>query len=241
MKLFKHIQNPSPLSRKNVIVMLVAYFAFYIFIIPIIMFVIDRTLIPGFLSMTYTDIIYHTIMTLVFLYLGSKLLHESNHHWTIMSVYIPIIAAMVMLWVSIFYGMALTKLTGQGDPVNQNLIFEMFKLNRVAIMVQALIFAPIVEEIIFRGVIYRHFKKAGRYLLPLFISTLLFALMHSLNAIMDGNWIDLLYLPLYAFMSLVLTFTYEQTQNLYSSILLHFINNGISILAMLYAIEHSMS
>lgn len=241
MKIFKHIQNPSPLSRKNVVVLLLMYFVFYLLLIPIAMVLVDRLWIPGFLSWTYTEIIFHTIMTLVFLFLGSKLLHESNKHWSIMSIYIPIIAAMVMLWVSIFYGMALTSLTGQGEPVNQSLIYEMFKLNKVAIMVQALIFAPIVEEIIFRGVIYRHFKKAGRYLLPLIISTLLFALMHSLNAILDLNWIDLLYLPLYAFMSLILTYTYEQTQNLYSSILLHFINNTISILAMLYAIEHSIT
>ncbi|TXT16432.1 MAG: hypothetical protein FD133_1829 [Erysipelotrichaceae bacterium] len=185
MKIFKHIQNPSPLSRKNVVVMLLMYFVFYLLLIPIAMVLVDRLWIPGFLGWTYTEIIFHTIMTLVFLFLGSKLLHESNKHWSIMSIYVPIIAAMVMLWVSIFYGMALNSLTGQGDPVNQNLIYETFKTNKIAIMVQALIFAPIVEEVIFRG--------------------------------------------------------YEQTQNLYSSILLHFINNTISILAMLYAIEHSIT
>jgi membrane protease YdiL (CAAX protease family) len=134
---------------------------------------------------------------------------------------------MVMLWGSVFLGAIIQTLSGQTDSVNQSLLYDMFKENRLSIIIQAVIFAPIAEEIIFRGVIYRHFKKAGRYLIPLIVSTLLFASMHSLNAILTAQWSDLWYIPLYAFMALVLSYTYEKTQNLYSSIMLHCINNSI--------------
>jgi len=100
-------------------------------------------------------------------------------------------------------------------------------------MVQVVVFAPVVEEIIFRGILYRHLKKAGRYLLPLLFSTLTFAGMHILIAVINSNYSDLWYLPVYAFMSLLLTYTYEKTQNLYSSMFLHFLNNAVSILAMM--------
>lgn len=240
MKSFNHIQEPSPLSKRNAIILILTYFLGYILLFPLILVLIDQFIIPGFYAMPYTDVLFHTTMTLIVLYLGSKLLHESNQHWSIMALYIPIIAAMVMLWGSILIGVIITTLSGQSEPNNQALLYTMFKENKLMIMVQALVFAPVVEEIIFRGVLYRHFKKTGHYLIPLLVSTLLFASMHSLNAIISGQWSDLWYLPLYAFMSLVLTYTYEMTHNLYSSILLHFINNLISILAMFYAIQATL-
>lgn len=241
MNPFKHIQNPSPLSRKNVVLLLLMYFVFYLFLFPVAMVLIDLLMIPGFLSMKYTDTIYHTLMTLVFLFMGSKLLQESNQHWNRKALYMPFIGAAVMIWGTFFIGIIIDLLSGQSESVNQALLMEQFQANRLPIMVQAMIFAPIVEEIIFRGVLYRHFKKAGRYLIPLIVSTLLFASMHSLVAILEGQWSDLWYIPLYAYMSLVLTYTYESTQNIYSSILLHFINNAIAIFAMLYALEHALN
>ncbi len=237
MTLFTNIQGKSPLSTKNVVIILVTYFLGYMLLIPFITQLIDLFLIPGFLTWPYTDVIMHSILTLFFLYLGSNLLSESNKHWSIMVFYVPIIGAMVMLWSNILFGVIISALSGQSEPLNQSLLYEMFKINKLSIMVQAMVFAPIVEEIIFRGVIYRHFKSAGRYLIPLIVSTLLFASFHSLNAILTAQWSDLWYLPLYAFMSLILTYVYEKTQNLYASIFLHFINNAISILAMLYAIK----
>jgi membrane protease YdiL (CAAX protease family) len=221
------------------VVLLVTYFLGYLLLFPGVLLLIDA-LIPGFYAWPYTDVIFHTIMTLVFLFLGSKLLQESNKHWSLNSIYIPIIASMVMLWGSVFLGAIIQTLSGQTDSVNQSLLYDMFKENRLSIIIQAVIFAPIAEEIIFRGVIYRHFKKAGRYLIPLIVSTLLFASMHSLNAILTAQWSDLWYIPLYAFMALVLSYTYEKTQNLYSSIMLHCINNSISILAMMYAVSNSL-
>jgi len=239
MNIFRNIKDDSPLSSFDVVILLVTYFLGYLLLIPGVLVVIDL-LVPGFYSWPYTDVIFHTIMTLVFLFLGSKLLQESNKHWSLSAIYVPIMAAMFMIWGSALLGILIQTLSGQSDSVNQNLLFEMFKENRLSIIVQAVIFAPIAEEIIFRGVIYRHFKKAGRYLVPLIVSTLLFASMHSLNAILTGQWIDLWFIPMYAFMSLILSFTYEKTQNLYSSIILHCINNSISILAMMYAVSNSL-
>jgi len=142
-----------------------------------------------------------------------------------------------MIYGGAMLSQAAQALSGQSDSVNQNYLFEMFKTHKVSMMIQAIIFAPIVEEIIFRGIIYRHFKRNGRYLIPLIISILLFATMHSLNAILMAQWADLWYIPVYAFMSLVLTYTYEKTQNLYSSIFLHCINNSISIAAMFMMVK----
>lgn len=233
---FKTIQDPSPISRKGALLILVTYFIGYIFVIPLILYQIDA-FIPGFYGNPYVDVAFHTVMTLVFLKLGSKLLQESSKHMNMKALIVPILAAPFMLYGSAIINVLMTTLSGQTEPVNQAIIVEQFNANRLPIMVQVLVFAPIVEEILFRGIFYRHLKKAGRYLVPLIFSTLLFATLHSLSALMMQQWTDLWYIPVYAFMAVVLAYTYEKTQNLYSSIFLHFVNNAISILAMLYALK----
>jgi membrane protease YdiL (CAAX protease family) len=237
MKKFMTIQDKSPLSNTKAILILITYFILYFFLIPLAMLWIDDLWIPGFSTNPTNDVIFHTLTTLLFLYLASPLLQESNKHWTKLAFTIPILAGAFMIYGSALLSTLIDTLSGQSDPLNQALLLQQFQINRLSIMVQAMIFAPVVEEIVFRGVIYRQFKKAGRYLIPLIISTLLFSTMHSLAAIISGQWSDLWYIPVYAFMSLVLTFTYEKTHNLYSSMFLHFINNAISILAMLYLVK----
>ncbi len=233
---FKTIQDPSPISRRRAVLILATYFLGYVFVIPLILYKIDE-FIPGFYGNPYVDVAFHTIMTLVFLKLASKLLQESNKHLNMKALVVPILAAPFMIYGSAMINIAMTTISGQTEPVNQAIIIEQFNANRLPIMVQVMVFAPIVEEIIFRGIFYRHLKKAGRYLVPLIFSTLLFASLHSFSAIIMQQWTDLWYIPVYAFMALVLAYTYEKSQNLYSAIFLHFINNAISILAMLYAIK----
>lgn len=234
---FTNIKDKSPLSNTNAVLILVTYFLAYFLLIPIIFYAIDELVIPGFSTNPIVDISFHTLMTLLFLFLASKLLEESNKHWSRMAIFVPIISAALMIYGSGMLNMAAQSLSGQTDPLNQELLFEQFQSNKTVIMIQAIVFAPIVEEIVFRGVLYRHFKKAGRYLVPLLVSMLVFALMHSLNSILLGQWADLWYLPVYAFMGLMMTYTYEKTQNLYSAMLLHFINNTISIIAMLMMVK----
>jgi membrane protease YdiL (CAAX protease family) len=234
---FKHIKDKSPLSNTTVVIMLVTYFVAYFWVIPLIMYAIDDFIMPGFSTNVTVDVILHTSLTLLFLLMGSKLFQESNKHWTKAAFYVPILAAAFMIYGGALLSQAAQALSGQSDSLNQDVLFEMFKTHKASMMVQAIIFAPVVEEIIFRGVIYRHFKRSGRYLIPLIISTLLFATMHSLNAILLQQWADLWYIPVYAFMGLILTFTYEKTQNLYSSIFLHCINNTISIVAMFLMVK----
>jgi uncharacterized protein len=234
---FTHIKDKSPLSNTKVVIMLVTYFLAYFWVIPFIMYAIDDLIVPGFSTNVTVDVILHTSLTLLFLFLGSKLFQESNKYWSKSAIYVPILAAAFMIYGGAMLSQAAQALSGQSDSVNQNYLFEMFKTHKASMMIQAIIFAPIVEEIIFRGIIYRHFKRNGRYLIPLIVSTLLFATMHSLNAILSAQWADLWYIPVYAFMSLVLTYTYEKTQNLYSSVFLHCINNTISIAAMFMLVK----
>jgi hypothetical protein len=74
--------------------------------------------------------------------------------------------------------------------------------------VVAIVVAPVVEEILFRGILYPAIKELGRPRLALWGTAILFALSHE-------NAMSLL--PL-TFLALVLTWLYERTDNLLAPI-----------------------
>lgn len=84
-----------------------------------------------------------------------------------------------------------------------------------------LAFAPAVfEELLFRGIIYNGLKNDGK-IKAVFISALLFTVMH-------GSLVQ----TIYPFMlGLVLGFVMMKTENIFCTILIHFLNNTIVIVS----------
>jgi membrane protease YdiL (CAAX protease family) len=87
----------------------------------------------------------------------------------------------------------------------------------------AIIFAPIVEEIIFRGVLYPTVKKYFTPKAALWSVSLLFALVHLNRATI---------LPL-TVLAIFLTFLYETTRNLIAPIVAHSLFNAANFVLLL--------
>lgn len=87
----------------------------------------------------------------------------------------------------------------------------------------ALIAAPIVEEILFRGILYPTLKNAGFPKIALWGGALLFALFHQNGAA---------FLSLF-FFAIVLTLLYEKTGNLLAPMLCHSCFNLINFIFLL--------
>lgn len=81
-----------------------------------------------------------------------------------------------------------------------------------------IVLAPVVEEMLFRGILYPSVKQAGFPRAALFATAFLFAAYHS-NL--------MAFVPLY-FLAIVLTLVYEATDNLLSAIALHAWFNAIN-------------
>jgi len=77
--------------------------------------------------------------------------------------------------------------------------------------VSAVVFAPLVEEILFRGILYGHLRRCGHRKLGLWLSSLLFAAIHV-------NLVTLLPLTL---MAVCLVWLYEASDSLAVPILCH--------------------
>ena len=87
----------------------------------------------------------------------------------------------------------------------------------------AVIFAPVIEEIIFRGVLYPTVKRYFSPKIALWGISLLFALSHQNLIVM---------LPL-TVLAIFLTFLYETTRNLFAPILAHSLFNAANFVLLL--------
>jgi membrane protease YdiL (CAAX protease family) len=96
----------------------------------------------------------------------------------------------------------------------------------IAIMLglSGIILAPISEELVFRGAIYRFFKSSFSPRLAIILSALLFAAIHS-------NLLSLI--PLF-FLGIFLAIAYEKSGNILVPIIFHAIFNTVNVIIILF-------
>lgn len=94
---------------------------------------------------------------------------------------------------------------------NNNLFFNCFLI---------IIVAPIIEEIVFRGLFYKTLKNFIPFVQASIISSLIFAIIHE----------NILSLTILFLLSLYLTWIYERTNSILYSILTHSIFNFLNLL-----------
>lgn len=127
----------------------------------------------------------------------------------------------------LFWGFALLMISIFGKVEND---FEkMLASSRAAVYLVAFFAtftAPIVEEVVYRGLLYSAFQKRFGMILGIIAVTILFTLVHvpqySMNNVPDYATISTLLM-----LSLALTLVRAKTGNLYPCIVLHTLVNGI--------------
>jgi membrane protease YdiL (CAAX protease family) len=134
----------------------------------------------------------------------------------------------IILVVFFLLAAGLTALIGEQD----NELMRILRSSRSAVYVVAFLAtfsAPIVEEVIYRGIIYSAFYKAFGLVTAVIVASTLFAGVHFLQY--SG---DIAALIMICLLSLVLTFIRVRTKNLLPCIVFHTVFNGIqSILLIL--------
>ena len=121
---------------------------------------------------------------------------------------------------------------GIGGSYNQDQISGLVRRNPYLYTLMATVFAPFVEEIVFRGCIYRRIEASGHKYLGFLISSLIFGLIHVITPLLQGDWSQGIYIIVYGSLGMVMCYVYEKTDSLFCSILLHMLNNAISILGV---------
>lgn len=88
-------------------------------------------------------------------------------------------------------------------------------------IVTSVIMAPLIEEIIFRGIIYRRIKRVSGSGIAMILSALFFGVFH-MNVVQG----------IYAFIvGLILAYVCEKYKTIWASIIMHAVANGVSVWA----------
>ena len=137
-----------------------------------------------------------------------------------------------VLWLIITYPLILMtqetvqRFTGSAD--DSQLIVRYFLEHpdlhhRIAVILMAVIVAPVAEEIIFRGYFYGVIRRFGGRIPALLTSSLLFAAIHVHLPSIPGLFI----------LAMILCFLYERTASLWAPIALHAAFNASTIIFLI--------
>ncbi len=112
-----------------------------------------------------------------------------------------------------------------------NELLRILRSSRTAVILVAILAtftAPIVEEVIYRGILYSALQRTVGVWFAVFAVTMLFAIVHVPQYLGDFVSISMICL-----LSLILTLVRVWTKNLLPCIILHFVFNGIQSLILI--------
>lgn len=112
-----------------------------------------------------------------------------------------------------------------GLPTNEEIIREQFQISPIYIFISAVLFAPVLEELIFRQSFRNLFQNKWLFII---ISGLVFGGMHVFTGD-DISMVDLLYLIPYSAPGMAFAYMLYKTDNIFVSMGFHMLHNGIMV------------
>ncbi len=108
-----------------------------------------------------------------------------------------------------------------------DLMENAFKVNGpidgLILILAVVVGAPVVEELLFRGVLYEEIRKETSLKITMFLTALIFGLYHF----------NILQTPNTFFMGLVLAYVYHKERSIKASIIVHAVNNSMVMVPIL--------
>lgn len=160
------------------------------------------------------------------LVLTSKIgLWKSEQKWGMLkNIGFVVLAFIVMFGLKIIGGQLIMLEEGYGQTTANQEVINNSGLPVLLLFLFAVLFAPVLEELIFRGILMgKVFGKDSN--VGLLLSSFLFGLIHNPTNI--GSWV------VYGGMGLVLGLAYRISGKYTNALILHMVNNFLSVLLML--------
>ncbi|MFV0498946.1 MAG: lysostaphin resistance A-like protein [Bacilli bacterium] len=116
---------------------------------------------------------------------------------------------------------------------NQTDIDSIIYLMPIYMIFSIIIFAPIVEEFIFRLSISKIIKNKNIYIIA---SGFIFGFIHISSYLLAGDFASLVHLLPYSALGISFAYTYSKTENILVTMIMHFMHNFIVLLLMVVKI-----
>ena len=134
----------------------------------------------------------------------------------------------ISLVVLLILSISIRLFTRIDTATNQKDLNDLIKVMPVITSFLTIVYAPITEELLFRGVFRKLFKNKYLFII---LSGVLFGAAHVLDDFQSMQ--ELLYILVYSSLGCFLAGIYYKTNNLFTNIYFHFIQNTISTIALL--------
>lgn len=197
-----------------------------------IMFILIMFILPmfNFFNKIPSIFVYAFIFTIVFAFNYKSI----SHHFIIfknnIKQYLPFIIKryFIMLGIMIIVSLPIVIFNGGAVSSNQQELNNQFKNFPLLVALLSCLYAPFVEELIFRMDISRIIKNKYIFIV---LSGVLFGTLHMINKMSGIS--DILYIIQYSALGICLAKAYKDTNNIFVSISMHFIQNTLSTIVML--------
>lgn len=226
----EYIKNP--LSKEKRYLILAIYFIGFQLLFPLIiagilaLFGFDNSMSLNFWSY---------FLTLIIVVVLAKSLYENEPMPKLVSMLKVVgICMLGTIVCSIIISFLIYIISGNVTSDNQN---ELNKLisnsNILSYSFMVVIMGPIVEETVFRGVVFRSLRSKMSFIKAALIAGLLFGFIHVWASIFTGNLTDLFYTFQYAAIGFFFAYAYEKTHSIKGAVLMHIIYNAFGLLVNL--------
>jgi membrane protease YdiL (CAAX protease family) len=200
------------------------------------MFLYSLLALLGFsLSAPHTNLVYYAVGFLFLLITMWKYLKDTFSDFFesfFRSLQAVILGFVFAFFLELALSLALRYIFGVFENPNQTAILRETRLNANVMTIVAVLFAPVVEETLFRGVLFGSIRRRHR-VLAYVVSALAFALYHEWQfALFDQSWSVLLYGLQYLPASLAFAWCYERSGSLWAPILAHAAINLIATISI---------
>lgn len=186
--------------------------------------------IPNYINLKYGFIIYIVLLIGTIIVFGRQMLHDFKIFKEYFREYNILILktwgkALVTI---IIINLIIQIFTNESSATNQKNLQEMFNTLPIAVAALSIIYAPIVEESLFRGVIRKFINNKYLYII---FSGLLFGALHVIDDFQTVQ--ELLYIFVYSVLGMYLASLYYKTNNICTNMYMHFLQNTLSVVGML--------
>jgi uncharacterized protein len=233
MKFNQEFENSIPFNWVQPLLALGLYVFGYLFLIPELT---GLALGLGFIAegdvFLFNGVLIgvHLVVTI---FIMSSLSNENIEKWSWSKRFNEVIKHVFFVYISLIaINAIISQLTSQATSDNQMLIMEVFKNAPLYIVFVAVIFAPIVEEILFRGFIYRALRFYKFKYIALLVSSFLFGVLHVYESILTARYEDLWFILVYMAIGLFMSVIYEKSGDILAPIALHMVYNAIAVFTL---------
>jgi len=219
------------LTLKQIVLLMVVYFGGYLFVF--------QGLILGMVSdnnYMIVNIIGSLLCMILMILISFKYLNQQFQIFkqkkgqSIGLAFITIVYLYVAAM--IFNLLVVVKMNlGQADNQINNELF--MKFDMIGFMLNSLIVAPFMEEMIFRGCIFHKVWKKINAPCGFIASGLVFGFMHIVASLISGSWNNVIYILLYGSCGALLCYPFYKSENIYASMICHMTYNLLGVLALI--------